>query len=455
MERLTQQLIDALTTEHRVVVIGPPGCAPFLPAGVEVHACRRNGAAGFLIEAAWRTLCLCARRQWLSTVIATSGLSAPLAWLGARLQRRPYLTIVHGLDLVTPAVLYRWVFLPAIRAAATVVANSANTATLARLAGVPATRIVIVHPGVEWPLSLPPAEAFRLRHGLGSRPLLLALGRLVARKGLPEFIACALAAIVDAVPEVMLVIIGDEPHQAIRREQSVMPRLRAAIAERGLSGHVLLRGRADDDEVREACVAAQAFVFPLIPVAGDVEGFGMVAVEAAACGLPTVAFDEGGVADALVPGVTGTLLPSGDYAGMVAALVAELNRADTSARRAACRAAARRFDWPHYRARILAVLARHLRDEEERDMAVDDEQQRELSAIREFYDGAYYRDLPPRLVASGHHERLAARLGVSAGQQVLDVACGTGAWLASCERRVPELKRVGVELMKSKLESTL
>lgn len=362
MERLTQQLIETLATRYRVVVIGPPGCAPYLPTSVEVHACRGSGAAPFLIEAALRTLWLCARRPWLATVIATSGLSAPLAWLAARLQRRNYLVIVHGLDLVTPHVLYRHLFLPTIRAARTVVANSANTARLAREIKVAASRIDIVLPGVEWPAQLPLPQAFRQRHVLSQRPLLLAVGRLVARKGLPEFVSLALPAIVRAVPELLLVVIGDEPRQAIRREQAVLPRLRAAIAQHGLQDHVMLRGHADDAEVREACVAAQVFVFPLIPIAGDVEGFGMVAAEAAACGLRSVAFDEGGVADALVPGVTGTLIQRGDYAALVRAIIEQLQDSETSARRLACREAARAFEWKHYGERMLAVLARHLDD---------------------------------------------------------------------------------------------
>ncbi len=360
MERLTQQLIAALATRHRVVVIGPPGCASYLPASVEVHVCRGNGAAAFLIEAALRTLWLCGRRRWLSTVIATSGLSAPLAWLAARLQGRPYLVIVHGLDLVTPHALYRLVFLPAIRAARSVVANSRNTAILARAAGVAEDRIEVVHPGVEWPAQLPSSQAFRDRHQLGTRPLLLTVGRLVARKGLPEFVTHALPAIVHALPDVMLVVIGDEPRQAIRREQAVLPRLQAAIEQHGLQRHVLLRGHADDNEMREACMAAQAFVFPLIPIAGDVEGFGMVAAEAAACGLRSVAFDEGGVADALLPGITGTLIPRGDYAAMVDALIEQLQGDDLDARRAECREAARRFVWSRYDERMLAVLARHI-----------------------------------------------------------------------------------------------
>lgn len=360
MERLTQQLIEALATRYRVVVIGPAGCAPFLPATVEVHACYGRGAALFLMEAMLRTLWLCARGRWLATALASSGLTAPLAWLAARLQSCEHLVIVHGLDLVTPQALYRHLFLPAVRGARSVVANSANTARLAREVGVAATRLRVVHPGVEWPASLPSPQAFRERHDLGQRPLLLAVGRLVARKGLPEFISHALPAIVRTLPEALLVVIGDEPREAIRREQAVLPRIKAAIEQHGMQRHVLLRGHADDAEVREACVAAGVFVFPLIPVAGDVEGFGMVAAEAAACGLHTVAFDEGGVADAIVTGVTGTLIARGDYQAMANAVIEQLRDNDPTSRRRACREAAHAFEWPHYAERMLTVVARHL-----------------------------------------------------------------------------------------------
>lgn len=358
MERLSQHLVAALASEHDVTVIGPPGAAAHVDDRVRCIDCARHTPAAFLLEALLRALlhALGSRRPTL--VVATSGLTAPIAWLAARLAGARQLTLVHGLDLVVPHALYQWLFLPAIRAADRIVANSANTARLATERGVAASRVQVIHPGVAWPERLPSAAAWRIRNGLGDRPLLLAVGRLAARKGLPEFVERALPALVAAIPDLLLVVIGEEARDAIRRETSVGARLRAALAASGMQGHAWLRGGASDEEVREACCAAQVFVFPLVEVAGDVEGFGMVAAEAAACGLRSVAFDLGGVADAVVPGVTGTLVEPGDYEAFVAACRQELEMAADGRRREACRAAAQQFAWPRFEREVLDLCRR-------------------------------------------------------------------------------------------------
>ena len=74
-------------------------------------------------------------------------------------------------------------------------------------------------------------------------------------------------------------------------------------------------GRASEHKLHAALVESDLFIFPLKRVEGDVEGFGMVAVEAAAFGLPSVAFSEGGVTDAIHHGKSGFLVTPGDYEG--------------------------------------------------------------------------------------------------------------------------------------------
>lgn len=63
------------------------------------------------------------------------------------------------------------------------------------------------------------------------------------------------------------------------------------------------------------------------------------------------------------------------------------------------------------------------------------DERRELSRIRDFYDSTYYRDAAAGGTVPAHLARLARRLGIGAGQQVLDVACGTGAWLRAAAAR--------------------
>ena len=111
----------------------------------------------------------------------------------------------------------------------------------------------------------------------------------------------------------------------------------------------------DDASLSAAYRAANVHVFPVREISGDVEGFGMVAVEAAAHGLPTVAYAVGGVPDAVSDGVSGALVEPGDSAAFADAASRWLH-ADNDAR-AACRVFAERFAWPRFDAEIRRVLA--------------------------------------------------------------------------------------------------
>ena len=98
-------------------------------------------------------------------------------------------------------------------------------------------------------------------------------------------------------------------------------------------------------------------VFPVRDLPGDVEGFGMVAIEAAAHGLPTVAFDVGGVADAVVTHRNGHLVRAEDHAAFARAvceMISAHDRAGTSAR---ARAFAQGFSWQRFGRDVIEALS--------------------------------------------------------------------------------------------------
>jgi phosphatidylinositol alpha-1,6-mannosyltransferase len=97
-------------------------------------------------------------------------------------------------------------------------------------------------------------------------------------------------------------------------------------------------------------------VFPVLDLPGDVEGFGMVALEAAAHGVPTVAFAVGGVPDAVADGRTGVLVAPGDYAALAAATLAQLDASNAADVAGQCRDFARGLDWAVFGARLRALL---------------------------------------------------------------------------------------------------
>ncbi|MDA3876482.1 MAG: glycosyltransferase, partial [Halothiobacillus sp.] len=117
------------------------------------------------------------------------------------------------------------------------------------------------------------------------------------------------------------VVLGDEPRWALRQENSQCAQIQKALTDQGAINSVQFLGSTSDEELSAAYFAADVLIFPVQHKTGDSEGFGMVAIEAAAHGLPTVAFDAGGVGDAVSDGASGRLIPAGNNAAFTAAVL--------------------------------------------------------------------------------------------------------------------------------------
>ena len=158
--------------------------------------------------------------------------------------------------------------------------------------------------------------------------------------------------------DLILLVAGSEPSHALNQpKESVLARVEAAVAKHGVSEQVKLLGHANDDDLAILYAAADAFVFPLIEVHGDVEGFGMVAVEAAVHGTPTVAFDCGGVSDAVAEGVNGALITAGNYTdfGQAITRVVQADMRDSAS------SFASQFSWDSYCAQVEQGIKRVLK----------------------------------------------------------------------------------------------
>jgi len=190
----------------------------------------------------------------------------------------------------------------------------------------------------------------RRRLGLEGRRIILSAGRLVRRKGVDTLLR-ACARLPHALPPPALVVAGDGPDR---------PRLEALA--RGLQLPVRFLGRVPDAELPALYSAADLFVLAAREEPdGDVEGFGLVLLEAAACGTPAVACRSGGVPDAVDDGVSGLLVRPDDPAALAAGLGRVLS--DDSLRRwLACgaRARAARSGWEV----CSAAIRRCLEDDE-------------------------------------------------------------------------------------------
>jgi glycosyltransferase involved in cell wall biosynthesis len=255
----------------------------------------------------------------------------------------PYVAIAYGVELIDPGT-------PVIdiRDAAQWFAISADTAGLLAARGVPAGRIVPLPPAVDPATVASPSAVVRRRVrdrvGVGDAPFLLSIGMLRSRKGM-DLTIDAFAALADRYPTLHLVIAGDGPEAAA---------LRARAGDR-----VHFAG-AIDDETRNALLAECAvFVLANRRLSGDVEGFGIVFLEAALHAKAVVGGRNGGVPDAVVDGVTGLLVDTSvDAAPLTAALARFLEDPELAramGERGRARACAE-FTWP---ARA-ATLVEHL-----------------------------------------------------------------------------------------------
>lgn len=357
MEKVNQRVLMALGVAWRTLLCGPKGCADCAPPGTVVVQMRIKPLIGFLFTMLWRAIRLAVgcHPEW---VIAGSGLTAPIAWLAARCVGARAAVYLHGLDIVAPSRIYQRLWLPFIRRCDLVLVNSRGTGELAAKNGVPGTTTHVLNPGTDLPeLDAEAARRFREQHGLGQRPLLLSVGRLTRRKGLVEFVTKALPAIADKWPDVLLVVIGGEATDALHAGAgSERDRILTAAMNVGVLQNLRFLGRCDDTTLAAAYQSADVHIFPVLELPGDVEGFGMVALEAAAHGLPTVAFAVGGVPDAVQEGCTGSLIRPGDYVSLVEAVISQLTQGCGEDVVTTCREFAAGKAWPVFEKRLLCLL---------------------------------------------------------------------------------------------------
>jgi phosphatidylinositol alpha-1,6-mannosyltransferase len=358
MERLVFELYKTLIQRHQLTVLGPNGCEEHLDSRSEVASTQVSPTPFFLLLTLFKGVSLHRSKGSPDIVIGGSGLVGPIViWL-AKLSGAKSILLLHGLDIIADSRLYQWFFVPFLRRADLVVCNSKNTARLAVSRGVAEHRIEIVNPGAETQHSSVSHEQARRTLGLQDKRILLSVGRLIPRKGLPTYLREAFAKLAGENSDIVLLVAGTEPSSALNRSgDSVLDNINGAIAEFDLASQVQLLGHVTDDEIATLYSAADAFVFPLLETSGDVEGFGMVAIEAASHGTPTVAFDCGGVGDAVIDGENGVLVPPGDYAGFNDATLQLLqNSSRDDARRFAAQ-----FSWENYGSQFQACIDKVMR----------------------------------------------------------------------------------------------
>ncbi|WP_017591094.1 glycosyltransferase family 4 protein [Nocardiopsis potens] len=274
--------------------------------------------------------CRIARLEGCDT--ALFGAAAPLGLMGGALRRagvRRSVALTHGHEA-------GWALLPGARSALRRVGDSVDVLTylgdytrarIGRALSPPAAaRMRRLAPGVDTGRFRPGAggEEVRERHGIAGRPVVVCVSRLVRRKGQDTLVRAWPRVLAD-VPDAVLLVVGGGPDRA---------RLETLAGERRVAGSVVFTGDVPAEELPAHYDAGDVFAMPCRTRNGglDVEGLGIVFLEASAAGLPVVAGDSGGAPDAVQDGETG-LVVDGALPGPTArALIRLLSAPEDAAR---------------------------------------------------------------------------------------------------------------------------
>ncbi len=263
--------------------------------------------------------------------------------------RRPLVVTAHGTYVPQTAqqssmsALYRWAY-----RRAHLIAVSAYTKgrVLEALPELDEARIAVVHNGVHFAAFQQPTPAPQKRG-----PTILTVGGVKPRKGTHVLVE-AFAQVREHVPEAQLVVVGAHGGGYMRQ-------LQERIAELGLEDAVHFSGVISDEALRGWYQHADVFALPSLNIGEQFEGFGLVFLEAGACGLPVVGTLGSGVAEAVRDGETGLLVPQNDAEALADALVRLLTDEALHARMSAAgREHARAQDWAHVAERVAALYRR-------------------------------------------------------------------------------------------------
>lgn len=318
-----ENIYRRLAARHDVTVVAPPHPRAQAWDSTQPYEIVRHGPRVY-----WPRATLQARVKDLAARhdVVAFGAVVPMNWMAPDLGR-PYVIHTHGFEVALTR-------LPALRAAFRRICNGARLVTVVseycrrfiEPAIGPGPRIEMLKTGVDLEMFHPGVDGsgIRARHGLGERPVLTCVSRLVPRKG-QDTIIQAMPEIARAVPDAAALIVGGGPHRAALEKMA----FRLRVADR-----VIFTGETPFSELAAHYAAGDVFAMPCRSrYAGlEVEGLGLVFLEAQACGRPAIAGDSGGAPEAVIAGETGLVVPGGDAAALAAAaapLLADRERAAT------------------------------------------------------------------------------------------------------------------------------
>jgi phosphatidylinositol alpha-1,6-mannosyltransferase len=212
----------------------------------------------------------------------------------------PYLLYAHGEEIQfgITSKKFRWIMPIIYSRSSVIISNSMNTQLLLSDLGIKPQKIHVIHPGVDINHFYNRDNfkfTIRQQFNIGMNPTLLTVGRLQRRKG-HDMVIRALPIIQQRFPLLKYLIVGDGEELSYLRDLSVSS---------GVTHSVIFAGRVSDEDLPKYYAASDIFIMANRAIDGDIEGFGIVFLEAAAAGKPAIGGRSGGTAEAVIEGITG------------------------------------------------------------------------------------------------------------------------------------------------------
>ncbi|MGY4386281.1 glycosyltransferase involved in cell wall biosynthesis [Pedobacter sp. UYP24] len=326
MEKQSYELINgmsALTKTHHIVYNN------------------QENRIGFFLQLGKRILNVIKEHPGISIIHFNDGLIAAFSMLHVGYRHLKHTVTLHGLDVVFPSMIYQKLIIPKFNRFDLIFAVSSATATACRNRGIESKKIVVVNNGVsndpkgvksDFDVSSFLLEQYHtdIKH----KKILVAIGRPVKRKGFSWFIKNVMPKLND---DFMLLLIGPLPKEGgiVSKIVNNLPfflrnkielflgassdeaALKKLLKNNIASKNVIRLGKLSIEQMDAILVITHAFVMPNIEIEGDMEGFGLVCIEAALKGTRVLAAASGGITDAITHGKNGILLPPGHIASWV------------------------------------------------------------------------------------------------------------------------------------------
>ena len=233
---------------------------------------------------------------------------SPMGLLLKYITGRKVTTTVHGLDITFPNRLYQAIIPRCVSRLDIVICVSRSTRDECAKRGIPQQNCRVIPNGItpsDFILSKSPGEVRLilekvLETSFLEKKVLVTVGRLVKRKGVVWFVEHVMPRLDNSY---IYIVAGDGPEYKFILEK---------IDKHKLNQRVFLLGNVSDEMRNLLYNGSDIFILPNITVENDVEGFGIVAIEAGSCGLPVIASNIQGIRDAVLDGRTGYLVAERD-----------------------------------------------------------------------------------------------------------------------------------------------